>query len=469
MDFNADYLKKGIFRVMNVHAFSIAISAFMTFFAPKLLGTYDYGLWQLYLLYVGYIGLFHFGWLDGLYLRHAGIRYDDLNKKELSGELYIFTIIQFIVSLFVIGFAFFNRVVDKRIIIIFCGLALLFVNTKFYYIYILQATGKVKEFTNIAIIHSLLQCILFIIYKFFINNYLSIVLADASANFLSLLLSLYYCRDICFYKKSYIDDNVRKEIKLNIFSGSKLMIANVLSLLTTGIIRIGIEKKFGVSNFGIISLALTFSALCINIFNSMGVVFIPLIKSKTSDVSKKLYENLHVFIDLIVFFLMIFYYPVKIVFSAFMPDYIKSFEYLAITFPIMYFGCIQSLLHITYLKAFRKEKYIFLTNFFIIVFSLIITYVGTKFLNNLDVMVIAIVIIYVMRNIVYEYFISKSIYSRKLIYILQSVLIPLFFVFSNYYIGGYKGTLMFLIIYILWIIINKKYILNIKKVLVKNL
>lgn len=475
MDFDYTYLKKGILRVINVHLLSIIISAFMTFVAPKWLSTYDYGLWQLYLLYVGYIGFFHFGWIDGIYLRLAGKHYDDLDKKELKSELYIFSIVQFIISVVIVLFGLYNKNIDKTFVIICVAISLTLVNVKFFLIYVMQATGRVKEFSNVAFIQSFLQALFFILYSLINKNYKTIILADVTANILSLILAIYYCQDICIKKycilgdlKNGIMNTIKGEIRLNISAGSKLMIANILALLTTGVLRIGIEKKYGVEDFGKVSLALSFSALCINIFNSMGVVFIPLIKNKSVSISKILYENIHIAIDLVVFFFMIFYYPVKVIFSNFMPNYVESFEYLAITFPIMYFGCIQSLLQTTYLKAFRQEKNIFLSNAIILIFSALATFIGVRYGDKLVVMVVAIMLVYIIRNIIYEFYISKCINSNTFIkHTLQSIIVPVTFSICNYVIKGYKGLIIFAILYCAWVFINKQNILSIKNKLLE--
>lgn len=47
----------------------------------------DYGGWQLYLFYFYYTGFFHFGWLDGMYLRYGGSNYEDLNKTLYGTQI----------------------------------------------------------------------------------------------------------------------------------------------------------------------------------------------------------------------------------------------------------------------------------------------------------------------------------------------------------------------------------------------
>ena len=45
---------------------SLAISFITTLIVPRFIDEYQYAYWQTYVLYVGYVGVLHFGLLDGL-------------------------------------------------------------------------------------------------------------------------------------------------------------------------------------------------------------------------------------------------------------------------------------------------------------------------------------------------------------------------------------------------------------------
>ena len=53
---------------------SVAISFITTLVVPKFIDEIQYANWQTYVLYVGYVGILHFGLLDGLVLRYS--KYD---------------------------------------------------------------------------------------------------------------------------------------------------------------------------------------------------------------------------------------------------------------------------------------------------------------------------------------------------------------------------------------------------------
>lgn len=80
--------------------FQLIISSMVVLVIPRYFGVKDYSFWQLYLLYFSYVGMLQIGWCDGVYLRHGGKHYHELNKKSdfISSRLcYIFLYLNFLV------------------------------------------------------------------------------------------------------------------------------------------------------------------------------------------------------------------------------------------------------------------------------------------------------------------------------------------------------------------------------------
>jgi O-antigen/teichoic acid export membrane protein len=65
---------------------------------PKFISEIDYSYWQTYLLFATYIGIFHFGIFDGMYLRYG--QYDN---NELDKNTYIIQLNFLFFNNFVIG------------------------------------------------------------------------------------------------------------------------------------------------------------------------------------------------------------------------------------------------------------------------------------------------------------------------------------------------------------------------------
>ena len=76
-------IKRNIGLSVIAQIISLAVSFIMNLVLPKFISEYQYALWQTYLLYVGYVGILHFGLLDGIVLRYSQYDYEELDKVRI--------------------------------------------------------------------------------------------------------------------------------------------------------------------------------------------------------------------------------------------------------------------------------------------------------------------------------------------------------------------------------------------------
>ena len=75
---------------------TLLISCITSLLVPKLLGVEEYGYWQLFVFYAGYVGFFHFGLNDGVYLLHGGESRDQIDKRSINSQFLVGSIFQLI-------------------------------------------------------------------------------------------------------------------------------------------------------------------------------------------------------------------------------------------------------------------------------------------------------------------------------------------------------------------------------------
>ena len=90
---------KNLFAAFLAQGISLLVSVFMSFIIPKILGVTQYSYWQLFIFYSGYVGFFHFGFNDGLYLRLGGKKFEELDHDNIGTEFKLFFFIQYFISL----------------------------------------------------------------------------------------------------------------------------------------------------------------------------------------------------------------------------------------------------------------------------------------------------------------------------------------------------------------------------------
>ena len=130
---------------------SLILSIMMSFIIPKILNIEAYGYWQFFLLLCSYVGFFHFGLIDGIYLRYGGKYFSKTNNEALGSQLKILVFIEFLVAFFIIFFSYFkNYEIAKAYVIFSFSIYLVISNISNFFGVIYQSFNLLKLFSFLA-------------------------------------------------------------------------------------------------------------------------------------------------------------------------------------------------------------------------------------------------------------------------------------------------------------------------------
>jgi O-antigen/teichoic acid export membrane protein len=436
---------------------SLLVSTLVVLIVPKLIGVEEYGYWQLYLFYSSYVGLLHFGWNDGIYLRYGGKEYKELNKGMLFSQFYMLVILQLIIAaiIFIISILFFKD--HNRIFIVqMTALCMLFVNVRYMLVFILQCTNRIGDYARITMMDSILYCCLVMVFLVIgVREFRLMILADLTGKLISLSYAMYCCRDIVFRSINTFYFSF-KETKENINIGIKLMFSNIASKFIIGFVRFGIERSWDMSTFGKVSLTLSVSNLMMLFINAVGIIMFPILRRTNEEKLPSIYLTMRDFLMVVLLGLLILYYPLKVVLSAWLPQYAESLKYMAFVFPVCVYEGKMALLINTYFKTLRKEKLMLEINLRSLVLSLMITLVTTLVLKNLYLAIVSIVILVAFRCALAEIILSKileiSIYKD----ITLELTITLIFILMGWFVNSSFAAFLYVVAYGMYLVIKRK-------------
>lgn len=449
---------KNISYSFSANLISLLISAFMVMFVPKLLSVNDYGLWQLFLFYYSYLGFLHFGWEDGIYLRYAGKKFEELNRKTFAGQFYCIILLQIVLATVISNFGkVFVENPDKSLALV-CAIWLApFVNFNNLCNFIMQITNRIKEYAKLLVTERMiffLEVLLFLVIlglKQFHYMYAAQVFAAVSMA----VAGAYLCR--CFLIPRFDSfASIRQEAYENISVGIKLMLANIASMLIIGIVRYGISIGWDVATFGKVSLTLGVSNFLMVFINSVSVVFFPIVKRMDETRRANAYVAIRNMLDFILFAVLIGYYPLKCILAWWLPKYADSLIYMSVLFPVCVFESKVTLLINTYLKSMRKEFLMLKINAVSVVFSLIVTIVTVGIWHNLDAAVFSIVLAYAFRCMLAEYHVTKLLGLDLKMDMLEDLLMCSIFIISGCMFDSFLCMTVYSVAYVVFVLAHRK-------------
>lgn len=444
MNMHSSLIRK--FSISTIANFLVLlVSIFSTLVFPKVLSVEDYAYWQVYVFYAGFVTLAALGWVEGIYLKNGGKKYDSLDSAVYSFQTYGLS--AFVLIIFaVIGSLSWIFIDDKKlatIIALVCVEGAIF-NVRIYPIHLLQATDRIKDFSISIVVGRGV---------FFAASLLLILLGQAELYWLVLcdifgcvccsIFAFAKCQDKLLRKPCDFSQGIR-EAKSNISVGFSLMAANMVGIGITGVIKYAVQTHWSVVEFGKIALSITCTNLFLKFMTAVGTVLFPMLCNYSIEKLKSIYASVNTILEYGIAICMIFYYPAKLILSMYLPQYAESLDYMGYLLPICLFETKVSLLLNTYYKAIRKEKCLMAVNLIDLGLSVILAIVSTVLFSNIQLAIFSILIVLAVRSFVLEIILCKKYLSLNDKFVgLFSILIAIVFVVTNGFVGGWLGMLLY--------------------------
>lgn len=457
MSIKSKFLIKNFSYTISSNLISLIISTLVVIVVPKLVGVEEYGYWQLYLFYSAYVGFLHFGWSDGIYLRYGGEEYSNIDKRIFSSQFYMMALFQFFVAAIIFGLAvLFIKDTDRVFILNMVALNALIINVLSILLLTLQATNRIKDYAQINIISRVSYVLLIIFFLFLgIREFRVMIVADLIGKTLSLIYAIYACKDIVFNKINTLSFNF-SETTENIRVGMKLMFANIASMLIIGVVRFGIEYSWDVSTFGKISLTLSVSNLLMLFINATGIVIFPVLRKLHIEALPKLYIVIRDILMVILFSVLVLYFPMNALLTRWLPNYADSLAFMALLFPISLYEGKMGLLINTYLQTLRKEKFIMKINIVVLLLSVFSTIFTTIIFRNLNAAILSILFAISIRSILAEVYLSKFLKVNVKKDILYETTLTVLFVIIGWYINSISGFVLYALAVSFYVYLKRK-------------
>jgi len=439
-----DILHK-VYYSVSANLLNLLSSILLSLIIPKVLGIEQYGYWQLYIFYVGYVAFFHFGLSDGLYLRYGGMYYGELDKSLIHSQFLLLTITEVIVCVGICSYAIFAiKDSNKSIILIATGLNAIIILPRSIFYLIMQATGRIKQYAKNTILERIIFTILVFVFLYRgYNNYKILLFADIFAKTIAFISVVWVCKDIVFAKGVSWSNSIQEGWR-NISVGFQLLIANIAGMLIIGIVRFGIERNWDIITFGKVSFSLSISNLILTFIAAIGVVIFPIIKRTDSGKLPIVYNTIGTLLSGCMLVFLIAYYPIQRLLIIWLPHFYEAIQFFSILFPIIVFEARSSLLINTYLKALREEKAMLVINGFSVLLSLTITIIVTLIFRDLTLAVISIVALQMVKCIIPDLYLQRKMKMKLSFEVLWDILGTVVFIFGNWFIRGFHGWLIYI-------------------------
>lgn len=440
-----------------VQVLSLALSFVLGFILPKFLDEYQYANWQTFALYVGYVGVLHFGLLDGLVLRYSQYDYDQLDKERIRSQfkILLFSTVGIAAIMITAAILFLEHI--TRIMVILVAIGVVSKNLVTYNSYSFQITNRIDKYAILILVRNISFCAMIIILLICgVKQFVWYCVADLAGDFIGAMLAVIFNQGMYFGRSLPLLESFG-EWQINVASGIMLMLANWSSTLLVGCAKMIVQWHWGQLVFGKIAFSFSLSNLFLTFVTAVSVVLFPQIKRMEQSQLPGMYRKIRTVITIVLFVVMIFYFPGCWILEMYLPQYSQSLVYLGILLPIVVYTSKVSLLTNNYLKAYRKERYMLKINMGSVALSLILTCASVYFFESLTAVLFCVVLMNALKYILSEAAVSKEIKILFLQENIVEVIMTMLFIFCANYLTRWTGCRVYLFILFIYILYSYKH------------
>ncbi|MCD7892962.1 MAG: hypothetical protein LUG60_04590 [Erysipelotrichaceae bacterium] len=355
-------LSKGIMYVFIANLLNMLFNLITNFVLPKYLSVDSYAAVKTFQLYINYVGVFHLGFVDGIYLKYGGKNAEDLNKDSLSTELSTIRIFQFLTTLI----AIICSILIKDQILLAFSFAIIPLNMISYFKMLYQAIGEFKKYSRVTNITTALTFLVNMILVFLVktDSYIIYLIFYVFVDlFIWILLEYYFIKisniNLKLFSFSF------KELKDNIKSGFSLMCGNFASFILTGLDRWFVKFTLDVSSFAQYSFSVSIENMLNMVISS---VTIPLYNYFCNEKSENKIMLAHKISIVFAVFLISSAFIGEIAIDIVLKSYIDSVQVIYILFAAQAFQIVIKAIYVNLYKV-RKQQQIYFYKLFIVIIS----------------------------------------------------------------------------------------------------
>lgn len=342
-------LRKGIISVICANIVNLFISIGNGFLLPKYLSIDTYACLKIFLLYISYIGVLHFGYVDGIYIKYGGKTRNEIDSYEIKRDKKTFVIFQLAVAFL----ALLISVISKNIYLFLFSINILPANMVTFHKFIYQAIGEFNSYSHITNIIPIscfiLNFILLLVIKSDKLLYYEII--PIIVNFLVWFYYEYKSNWELFDRE--IDINFFLRIKKNISLGVIIMFGNFMGIWIANIDRWFVKFYCNIEDFAFYSFAVTMLKLLNVIVTAFSITLYNYFCS-SHNVDNVI--KMRKFVLVIAAALLVIFFPLNFVILIYLPKYREAILIIKWLFASQFIMVEVNAVYMNLYKALNQQR-----------------------------------------------------------------------------------------------------------------
>lgn len=453
---NIRKIRNNVFIAFASQGVSMLTSVIISLLVPKMLGVKEYGYWQLFIFYSNYVGFFHLGLNDGVYLLNGGRKRDEIAKSSVRSQFRFELTFQLVLGAAIAVLSGFLAPETERAFVLAAFAAYMVVcNLASYLGYVFQAMNETRLFSFSVVLDRLAFLVpLLVMVVLRIADFRPYVVAYLVSKTISLVWCCWEARDILSAPPLGVSETIKESIA-SIRVGFKLMIANVADMLILGVARALVDAVWGIEAFGRVSFSLSLVNFFITFVTQASMVLFPALRQSGEGERRAVYRGMRDAMEVAFPAVYALYFPMAWLLSAWLPQYAESMRWLAVLLPVCVFNTKMDVCCTTYFKVLRQERTLLAVNVVTVAASALTSLLGVFALGSLEAVLVGAVCCIAARSVWSELRLDREMGVKRSPMLVPELLLTGAFMALALLLPGAWALLAYCMLYGAYLLVNK--------------
>lgn len=390
---------------------------------PVLLGLSDYGYWQIYVFYTVHIGLFTFGYGDGLYLKYGGHGFADLPLPRIRAANVVYIAVLMLGTVAVVCFALANGDADRQVVYLAVAANVILLGLTSIVSLTLQATNQLKgyAFLNSADKVFFTLALLALLWDDF-QTFTYLIAADIVAKLVVLLLLLHRYRLLFLGPRAGWSGGL-SEFFDSAGAGVQLLIANLSGMLVLGVGRIIVEYQGALEHYAHYAFAVSLANVVLISITALSIVIYPTLRRQPQGNYLAYFDKTTQAYEVFALVMLTGYFPALVFIEQVATEYLPVAAFLNAMFVITVLQGKMQLVNNTYYKALRLERPMLVANLVSLLIATALSWVGFVLFQSILAVVYAALVTMLFRVYASEIFLRRHMGAKPDLKLLADPLI----------------------------------------------
>ncbi|MGL4450815.1 MAG: lipopolysaccharide biosynthesis protein [Sarcina sp.] len=437
---------KNIYYTLGANILTFLMGIVTGFIIPKFLGVEDFGYIKLFTFYTTYIGITHFGFLDGIYIKYGAYEYEDIPKEKFRGYFRYLVSLQIIEAIIIVGiFQLMNLDGNRYFIVLLVIFNMIIMNITTLFAFIHQFTKRFKIFSVNIVLNKFIYVAGSLIFIYLnMLGYKEFIILQTIINIVILLIYIYINKDLVWGKSEKVSENLKEYINLT-KSGFFIMIGNFMGVVILGLDKMFVDTFFTLKDFSMYSFSYTLISLFFILLNSLTTVIYPYLARMKSENAAEVYSKIRIGLTVLMSSTLVGYFGIEWIVSIYLPEYKESLKILVFLVPTIIYSSQINILVANYYKILKETKGYTKNNLVALILGVTTNIVAYSCFKSVIAIAAATLISFVLWLLYSDIYFAKKInVSYKKAMSLEVIVVSLF-IFSV----GFENTFISASVYII--------------------